>query len=131
MSDTCTNFVNMQIHRLQWSARCVQNSHFSKISFSAPSTYSKGQYRTRNSYNDRHLPAINCQYLPRHIGACPTCEKHSRAFEVIRTAPSARWDAVQDARSSRFVIYQSLVHVCLNITWCDLRFELAMIVPKQ
>lgn len=101
-----------------------------KISFSVPSTCAKGQYGIM-ILDDSHLPAIDCQYLPRYVGACTACEKHSWAFEVVRTAPSARWDAIQDASSSRFVVDQGLVHVGLDVTWCNLRFGLATVVPNE
>lgn len=77
-----------------------------------------------------HLPAINRQYLSGNVGACPTCEKHNRAFEVVWIAPSARWDAIQDAGSSRFVVDQGIVHVGVDISWRNLRHELANALSK-
>jgi len=63
-----------------------------------------------------NLPAVDCQYLARDIRARLACEEDNWAFEVVWMAPSASRYPIKNASSTRFIIDQGVVHVCVDVS---------------
>jgi hypothetical protein len=78
-----------------------------------------------------HLPAVHCQYFTRNVATCSACEKNGGPLEVIGTTPSASRDTFEDAGRTLLVVDQSIIHVCVDVSWGNLISTSATTTTKE